>query len=149
MEAILLEKIRNLGNLGDQVTVKPGFARNYLFPQGKAVPNTKENAAKFEASRAELEKKAAESLKAAQDRVDALKALMQVKLSARVGEEGKLYGSINNRDVAEAIVKAGMTVNKSEVHLEHGVIRQIGEHKVTLVLHPEVTTELTVLVEAE
>src|SRR5580700_9412123 len=117
MEVILLEKVRNLGALGDKVKVKPGYGRNYLVPKGKAVYATADNVKKFEARRTELEKHAADILKLAQEKKDALHQLQSVTITAKAGEEGKLFGSIGTRDIATAITAAGITVNKSEVLL--------------------------------
>ncbi len=138
MEIILVEKIRNLGALGDTVKVKPGYGRNYLVPEGKAVPATAENKVKFEARRAELEKIAAEHVKAAETRKQALLALGAVKLVVKVGEEGKLFGSVGTRDIAAALTKAGVEICKSEIHLPTGVLRQAGEYDIEVELHSDV-----------
>lgn len=148
MQVILLEKIKNFGSLGEQVTVKPGFARNFLYPQGKAVPATKANIEKFEARRAELEKNAAEKLQAAQTRAEQLTNL-QVTVAAKASDEGKLFGSIGIKEIAEAITKAGIEVKKSEVELVSGAIRQIGEYNVNVQLHSDVLTVIKVEVIAE
>ncbi len=139
MEVILLEKIRNLGALGDKVKVKRGYGRNYLVPEGKAVYATATNIAKFEVRRAELEKAAAESLKAAQGRQHALEALDVVVIAAKAGEEGKLFGSIGTRDIAAAIVAAGVEVNKSEIHLPTGVLRLAGDYEIEVELHSDLS----------
>ena len=139
MEVILLEKIRNLGALGDKVKVKAGYGRNYLVPQGKAVYATIDNIAKFEARRAELEKAAAENVKAAEARKNALAALKVLNIVAKAGEEGKLFGSIGTRDIAAAVTKAGVEISKSEVHLPSGVLRQIGEYEIEVELHSDVS----------
>ncbi|MGB2105363.1 MAG: 50S ribosomal protein L9, partial [Glaciecola sp.] len=115
MNIILLDKIANLGGLGDQVSVKSGYARNFLFPQGKAVPATKDNVEKFEARRAELEAKMTEVLNAAQARADQLTALEAVTIQAPAGDEGKLFGSVGTRDIADAVSAAGVAVTKAEV----------------------------------
>ena len=137
MNVILLEKMHKLGDLGDQVKVKPGFGRNYLVPYGKAVPATEENIKAFEERRAELEKAAAERLKAAQSRGEALDG-SSVTIEAKAGEEGKLFGSIGVRDIAEAVSANGTAVEKSEVLLPEGPIRMTGEYEITLQLHTDV-----------
>ena len=126
MEIILLDKIANLGGLGDTVTVKSGFARNFLFPQGKAVPATKANVEKFEARRAELEAKIAEQLAAAQARADKVAELGEVTIAAPAGDEGKLFGSVGTQDIADAITAAGVEVAKAEVKLPTGTLRETG-----------------------
>ena len=123
MEVILLENIGKLGKLGDTVHVRPGFGRNYLIPQGKAVPATAANTAAFEARRAELEATAAKALAEAQQRADALAALGRVTITANAGTEGKLFGSIGTRDIAEALTAAGCEVDKAEVRLPEGALR--------------------------
>ncbi|PSJ42696.1 50S ribosomal protein L9 [Zobellella endophytica] len=138
MQVILLDKIAKLGGLGDQVTVKSGYARNFLLPQGKAVLATKDNVAAFEARRAELEGKLAEQLAAAQARADQLSALENVVIASKSGDEGKLFGSIGARDVADAITAAGVAVAKSEVRLYDGVLRNVGEYEVGVQLHADV-----------
>lgn len=138
MEVILLEKIRHLGSLGAKVKVKPGFGRNYLVPQGKAVYATPANIAKFEVRRAELEKIASEQLQAAEARRDELLALGVITMTAKAGDEGKLFGSVGARDIAEALTKAGGLVVKGEVLLPMGAFRQIGEYEVALDLHYDV-----------
>jgi len=125
MEIILLEKIPNLGGLGDKVSVKPGYGRNYLIPQGKAVVASAEKIEQFEQRRAELEKKAADTLAAAQSRSATISAL-KVTITHKAGDEGRLYGSIGTRDIAEAVTAAGVAVEKSEVRLPMGPIRHIG-----------------------
>ncbi|MFO7787023.1 MAG: 50S ribosomal protein L9 [Halospina sp.] len=137
MNVILLEKMHKLGDLGDQVKVKPGFGRNYLVPYGKAVPATEENIKAFEERRAELEKAAAERLKAAQSRGEALDG-SAVTIEAKAGEEGKLFGSIGVRDIADAVSANGTAVEKSEVLLPEGPIRMTGEYEITLQLHTDV-----------
>lgn len=138
MQVILLDKIAKLGGLGDQVTVKSGYARNYLLPQGKAVLATKDNVAAFEARRADLEAKLAEQLAAAQARADQLSGLENVVIASKSGDEGKLFGSIGARDVADAITAAGVAVAKSEVRLYDGVLRNVGEYEVGVQLHADV-----------
>ena len=148
MEVILLERVENLGNLGDRVNVRPGYGRNFLIPGGKATPATEEHIKAFEARRAELEKAAAEALAAAQSRSDKL-AEMTVTVTAKAGEEGKLFGSVGTADIAAAIVAAGVPIERSEVRLPEGAFRQIGEYRVQLHLHTDVNTEITLRIEAE
>jgi large subunit ribosomal protein L9 len=149
MQVILLEKIRNLGTVGDKVSVKPGYSRNYLIPRGKAVSATPANVAKFEARRVELEKMATEVLAAAQQRATKMSNLT-VTMRAKAGDEGKLFGSIGIREIIKAIQAAGHDVQKSEVALPEGAIRKIGEYPITLQLHSDVsvTINLSVLPEA-
>jgi large subunit ribosomal protein L9 len=148
MEVILLEKVKNIGGIGDRVKVKSGFARNYLIPQGKATLATAANIAKFETRRAELEAKAATDLAAAQERAKKLQGQV-LKIKAQAGSEGKLFGSIGTIDIAEACGKLGVPVERSEVRMHEGPLRVVGEHKVELHLHTDVNVELTVIVEAE
>lgn len=148
MNVILLEKISRLGGLGDQVGVKPGFARNYLFPKGKAIPATKENIAKFDARRAELEKIAAQTLQAAQARADVLREAV-VKITSRASDEGKLYGSIGTKELADAIAHMGVVVHKSEIRLPNGPLRLIGEHDIHVQLHADINVTLKINVVAE
>lgn len=149
MEVILLEKVRNLGNLGDQVKVKAGFGRNFLIPQGKAVMATKENVAKFEERRAELEAKASEQHSAAEARAAKLAGLGTVTIAANAGDEGKLFGSIGAGDIAAAITAAGVEVAKSEVKLPEGSIRQTGMFELMVQLHTDVSQNVNVEVVAE
>ncbi|KGQ69649.1 50S ribosomal protein L9 [Chelonobacter oris] len=149
MQIILLDKIVHLGNVGDQVNVKAGFARNFLIPQGKAVMATKANIEHFEARRAELEAKVAEALASAQARAAQLEALSSVTIASKSGDEGRLFGSIGPRDVAEAVTAAGVEVAKSEVRLSEGPLRTTGEHDVRFQLHGEVFASLVVNVVAE
>ena len=149
MQVILLDKIAHLGKVGDQVNVKSGFARNYLIPQGKAVMATKANIEHFEARRAELEEKAAQALAAAADRATRLEALGSVTIAAKAGDEGRLFGSIGTRDIAEAITAKGVEVAKSEVRLPNGLIRTLGEHEVTFQFHGDVFSHLNVISVAE
>lgn len=146
MEIILLDKIANLGGLGDKVTVKSGYARNFLFPQGKAVPATKVNVEKFEARRAELEAKIAEGLAAAQARADKIAALAEVTIASPAGDEGKLFGSVGTRDIADAITAAGVEVVKSEVKLPVGTLRETGEFEIDLQVHSDVTTSIKLII---
>lgn len=149
MQIILLDKVVHLGNVGDQVNVKSGYARNFLIPQGKAVMATKSNIEYFEARRAELEAKAAATLAAAQARAEKLTALATVTIASKAGDEGRLFGSIGPRDVAEAVTAAGVEVAKSEVRLSTGPLRTLGEHEVRFQLHGEVFATLNVVVVAE
>ncbi|NNM12421.1 MAG: 50S ribosomal protein L9 [Pseudomonadales bacterium] len=148
MEVILLEKISKLGDLGDKVRVKSGFGRNFLIPYGKAVPATQANVADFEARRAELQAAADAALATAQQRVEQLQEF-SVKIMANAGEEGKLFGSIGTRDIADAVTAAGQEIKKSEVILSTGVIREIGTYEVQLRLHTDVSANINVIVEAE
>ncbi|MGD8407031.1 MAG: 50S ribosomal protein L9 [Thiohalophilus sp.] len=149
MEVILLENVANLGGLGDKVNVRPGYGRNFLVPQKKAVPATKENVEMFEARRAELEKAAAEALAAAQSRGEQIANLGRVVITAQAGEEGKLFGSVAVADIADAVTAAGVELEKREVNLPEGPIRLLGEYEVELQLHAEVVQPITVVVEAE
>ncbi len=146
MEVILLENISNLGSLGDRVNVKAGFGRNYLVPQGKAVPATAGNIAAFEERRAELEAAAAATLAAAQLRADAINALGLISIAANAGEEGKLFGSVGTRDIAEAVTAAGCEVDKSEVRLPEGVLRELGEYEITIQVHGDVFADVAIAV---
>jgi large subunit ribosomal protein L9 len=137
MEVILFEKIDRLGGIGDLVNVKAGFARNYLIPQGKAKAATEKNKAEIEVRRAEFEKLAAEALAAAEKRREQIEALT-INITAKSGTEGKLFGSIGNMDIADAITKAGVALEKREVRLPEGPIRQAGEYEITLHLHSDV-----------
>ncbi len=147
MEVILLEKIANLGNLGDKVAVKAGYARNFLLPFGKATPATAENVAAFEARRAELEKLAAEK-KAEADARAAQLAELTVTIAANAGEEGKLFGSIGTRDIADDVPAAGVAIEKSEVRLPDGALRNVGEFDVVVQLHTDVETTVKLVVVA-
>ncbi len=148
MEVILLEDVRNLGSLGSKVKVKRGFGRNYLIPQGKAVPATKENVVKFEERRAELEAIAKEKLSTAEKRKEQLEAL-SVVISAKSGDEGKLFGSIGTRDIAEAITAAGVDAAKAEVLLPEGTIRATGDYEIELQLHTDVLATVKLAVVSE
>jgi large subunit ribosomal protein L9 len=148
MEVILLQKIANLGDIGDRVSVKAGFGRNYLLPGGKATLATAENVAKFETRRAELEAKAAADLGNARTRAEALKDL-RLSITAKAGSEGKLFGSISTTDIAEACLRAGQVVERSEVRLPGGPIRTVGEHSITLHLHSDIDVEVPLTVIAE
>ncbi len=148
MEVILLEKIANLGALGDRVTVKAGYGRNYLLPQAKAVAATAQNVEAFEARRAELEKEAAQILATAQARAAAVSAL-EITIAANAGEEGKLFGSVGARDIAQAATDAGVELDRSEIRLPDGPVREVGEYAIEVGLHPEVEAALKVIVVAE
>jgi large subunit ribosomal protein L9 len=148
MEVILLEKVANLGDLGARVKVKPGYARNYLIPQGKAARATPERIAEFEQRRAELEKKAQEVLAAAQARAAKL-AELEVVITQRAGPEGKLYGSVGTQNIAEAITACGVPVTRQEVRLPQGPLRQIGEHEIELQLHPDVIATVKLVIRPE
>jgi large subunit ribosomal protein L9 len=148
MEVILLEKVENLGSLGDRVHVKPGYGRNFLIPSGKATPATEEHIKAFEARRAELEKTAAEALSEAEARRDRL-GDMVITIKAKAGDEGKLFGSIGTADIAAAIVAEGVEVERSEVRLPEGAFRQLGEYTIQLHLHTDVNTELTLVIDPE
>lgn len=149
MEVILLEKMRNLGSLGDKVNVKPGFARNYLIPQGKAVYANDANVEKFELRRAELEKTAAAKFKQAQEKQQALIALPAITISAKAGDEGKLFGSIGTRDIADAIMTAGVQVEKREVSLPEGALRLLGEYEIAIELDGDLEAKVKVNVVPE
>jgi len=148
MEIILLQKVDNVGGIGDKVRVKSGYARNCLIPQGKATLATAANLAKFEARRAELEAKAAAELAAAQARAKKLEDVV-LKITMQAGAEGKLFGSVGTVDIAEEIGKRGVTVELAEVRLPDGPLRVAGDHTVVLHLHADVDVELKVVIEAE
>lgn len=148
MEVILLEKVENLGNLGDKVKVRPGYGRNYLIPHGKAKAATVENIQYFEARRAELERQAAETVAAAQQRADQLAGLA-VTIPAKAGDEGKLFGSVGTVDIAEAVTRAGVEIHRHEVRLPEGPIRACGEYEVELHLQTDVNATVKVVVEPE
>ncbi len=148
MEVILLEKVSNLGDLGDVVSVKPGYGRNYLIPNNKAAPATEENRAVFEARRAELEKAAAQALALANTRREGLDG-KTFTITVKAGEEGKLFGSVGPADIAGAMTAAGVEVKKSEIRIHTGPIRQLGTYPVEIYLHPEVSTNVSVEVVAE
>ena len=148
MQVILLERVQNLGELGDSVKVKPGYARNYLIPKGRAVIATPRNLAEFEARRAELERQEAEALAAVQARADALEGA-QVTLARKTGEEGKLFGSVGPQDVADALTRAGTPVARHEVRLLNDTLRQVGDYQVGVHLYAGVEASITVHVVAE
>ena len=148
MEVILLEKTANLGNLGDKVTIKNGYGRNYLIPQGKAVAATPKKIKEFEERRAELEKAAAAKKADAEARAAQLAELI-VTIGAHAGDEGKLFGSIGTRDIAEAVSAAGYPLEKAEVRLPNGALRTVGEYDIEVQLHTDVEATLHVVVVAE
>lgn len=148
MQVILLERIANLGNLGEVVKVKSGFGRNFLIPQGKAKPATKDNIAEVEKRRAELEAAFAAQLEAAKARAERLNGLA-VTLAAKAGDEGKLFGSIGTRDIADAITRAGVEVQKSEVLMPNGPLRNTGEYDIAVRVHSDVEATIKLAVVAE
>jgi large subunit ribosomal protein L9 len=148
MEVILLQKVANLGSIGDRVKVRPGFARNFLLPQGKATMATEANIKKFEARRAELEHKAQKDLYEAQQRAEKLKDF-KLSMTAKAGTEGKLFGSIGTADIAEACTAAGHKLARAEVRLPTGPLRTVGDHMITLHLHTDIDVQLPVVITAE
>ena len=148
MEVILLNKVDNLGNIGDIVKVKAGYGRNFLIPGGKAVPATPDNVARFEARRAELEQAAAEKLAEANARKGVLEGL-SVTIAHKAGEEGKLFGSVGTADIADAVNATGNKVEKREIRMPEGVIRQVGEYDIDVELHSDVVATLKINVVAE
>ncbi|HHZ70660.1 MAG TPA: 50S ribosomal protein L9 [Methylococcaceae bacterium] len=148
MEVILLEKIANLGTLGDRVSIKSGYGRNYLIPQGKAVAATKAKIAEFEQRRAELEKKEADKLAVEQARAEKI-SLLEIVITQKAGEEGRLFGSVGTQDIANAITAAGVEVLKHEVRLPDGVIRHLGDYNIDISFHSDVTINVEVKVVAE
>ncbi|WP_027848875.1 50S ribosomal protein L9 [Marinospirillum minutulum] len=149
MQVILLEKVNKLGGLGEEVTVKNGYGRNFLVPQGKAVPATAANREVFQERRAELEAAAAERLAAAQAVAAKLEGVERVTIASKAGDEGKLFGSIGARDLAEAATAAGVELSKSEIRLPEGPLRNVGEYEIAVHLHAEVESVLRVAVVAE
>lgn len=141
MDVILLEKVQNVGNLGDKVSVKPGYGRNFLIPQGKAVAATAANLADFEARRAELEKAEADARATAAARAAKLEGL-SLSIARQAGEEGKLFGSVGTSDIAEAVVAAGVEVEKKEVRLPEGTLRNTGEYDVDIQVHSDITVAI-------
>ena len=148
MDVILLQKVANLGNIGDRVKVRSGFGRNYLLPEGKATLATPDNIARFEARRAELETAAREHLASAEERAAAMKDFKLV-ITAKAGTEGKLFGSIGTADISEACTRQGFKVERSEVRLPSGPLRVVGEHAVMLHLHADIDVPVTVAIVAE
>lgn len=149
MEVILLEKIRNLGSLGDKVVVKSGYGRNFLIPEGKAVYATPGNIEKFEARRAELEKLEKQHLDEALAKKAQIEKLGSITIIAKAGDEGRLFGSIGTRDIADAIHNAGVEIPKSEIDLPNGLLRQVGEYDITLELHSDVVAVIKVNIISE
>lgn len=147
MEVILLEKVANLGDLGEKVTVKPGFGRNFLIPQKKAVPATEDNLKVFETRKVELEQAAEGKLETAMARAEAINGL-KISVAVQAGEEGKLFGSVGVRDITDAVVAKGFPLEKSEVRMPQGPIREVGEFEVVIHLHSEVNATLKVEVTA-
>jgi large subunit ribosomal protein L9 len=148
MEVILLDKVGKLGNIGDKVSVKAGYGRNFLLPQGKAVAATAKNVADFEVRRAGLEAAAAAKKAEAEARAAKL-AELSVTIAANAGDEGRLFGSIGTRDISDAITAAGVDVNKSEVRLPQGALREVGEYNIDVQLHSEVTQAVKLVVVSE
>jgi large subunit ribosomal protein L9 len=148
MQVILLEKVTNLGNLGDIVKVKDGYGRNFLIPQGKAKRATEANKAEFAAKRAELEKKQAEILAAAQARAEKLAGFM-LQISQKAGVDGRLFGSVTNHDIAEALTAQGFEVSKAEIRMPNGPLKTIGDHPVSVAPHADVVVDITVSVLGE
>lgn len=148
MDVILLEKVDNLGGLGDKVKVKAGYGRNYLIPTGKATPATPENVARFEARRAELEKTAADALAAAETRRQGLEGL-EITITSKAGEEGKLFGSVGTTDIIQAAADAGHTIEKHEVRMPEGAFRMVGEYEIMLHLHTDVDVAIRINVTPE
>jgi len=148
MNVILLEKIGNLGDLGDEVSVKPGFARNYLLPQGKAVTADDENRTIFEGRRAELEASANQKLAEANTRAEKL-ADKELSIAVKSGEEGRLYGSVGTQNIADALTAEGIPVERSEIRMPEGVIRVLGEYEIAIQLHTDVTAQIKVVVVPE
>jgi len=148
LKVILLERMRNLGDLGDEVSVKPGYGRNFLIPQGKAIPATRQARATFEARRAELEASARARLAGANERATALNGLA-VTVAARASDEGHLYGSVGTREIAEAVAAKGFALERNEVLLPEGVLRNVGEYEIVLSLHADVkaSIKLTIIPE--
>ncbi|MFP3014215.1 MAG: 50S ribosomal protein L9 [Arsenophonus sp.] len=149
MQIILRDKISNLGSLGDQVNVKVGYARNYLFPQGKAVPATKKNIKFFEMRRTELEYKLINVLNIAKERAEKINSLETVIIAAKAGDGGKLFGSIGARDIAKAVTAAGVEVAKSEIRLKNRALRSVGEYEVHFQVHNNICAKLNINIIAE
>jgi len=148
MQVILLESVAKLGEMGEVVKVKDGYARNFLLPQGKATLATADNVAKFEARRAELERAAREQLTSAEERAAAMKEF-RLTIRTKAGTEGRLFGSIGTADIAEACTREGFRLARSEVRLPSGLLRTVGEHSVTVHLHADIDVTLPVLIVAE
>ena len=148
MDVILLQKVANLGNIGDRVKVRSGYGRNFLLPGGKATLATPDNVARFEARRGELEKAAREHMSSAQERAVALKDFKLV-ITSKAGTEGKLFGSIGTSDIAEALGKQGFKIERSEVRMPNGPLRMVGDHSIGLHLHADIDVPLAVSIVAE
>jgi large subunit ribosomal protein L9 len=148
MQVILMEKVANLGNLGDVVKVKDGFARNYLIPQGKARRATQENLKAFEAKRAELEKAQSEQLAKAQEAGKKLEGLM-LQVTQKAGPDGRLFGSVTNYDIVEGLEKQGHSVERSQIRMPQGPLKQVGDYPIQIALHTDVTATITVSVLGE
>jgi large subunit ribosomal protein L9 len=148
MDVILLQKVANLGNIGDRVKVRSGYGRNFLLPKGKATLATPDHVARFEARRSELERVAREELSSAEERAAAMKDL-KVTVPAKAGTEGKLFGSIGTSDIAEHVSRLGFKLERSEVRLPNGPLRSVGEHALSLHLHTDIDVPITVTVVAE
>lgn len=148
MDVILLEKVQNLGDLGDLVKVKPGYARNYLIPQGKATFATEQNRAEFEKQRQGLEKVAEQRLQEARERGSQLEGMV-VEIGRKASEEGKLFGSVNTVDIADAVASRGAALEKSEIHLAEGALKTLGEHEIPVSLHPEVHLTIKIVIVPE
>ncbi len=148
MQVILMEKVVNLGNLGDVVKVRDGYARNFLIPQGKAKRVTPENLAEFETRRAELERQQAEKLSAAQEKAAKLEGLM-VQITRKAGVDGRLFGSVTNFDIAEALMAQGIEVEKADIRMPQGPLKMIGDAQVQIALHSDVVAAITVSVLGE
>ena len=148
MEIILLETVQNLGDLGDLVKVRPGYARNYLIPKGKAAFATPENKLAFEQRRKELEAAASERLAEARSRAQQMENLV-IEVARKAGEEGKLFGSVSTHDIADAVTDRGMALEKSEINLDEGALKELGDHEVSISLHPEVHFSIRVIVSPE
>jgi len=147
MNVILLEKVQNLGNLGEQVSVKSGYARNFLIPNGKAKPATKENLAEFEAIRVELEKQAAEALASAKVVFEKMNGLV-VTITSVVGEEGKLFGSIGTQDISDALATADFHIERKSIRMPEGVLRHVGTYEINIQLHADVVAPITIEIKA-
>lgn len=149
MDVILLEKVGNLGNIGDKVSVKAGFGRNYLIPNGKAVFATSKNLVDFEDRRSELEAAALASLEEANSRASSIEAIASITIDVKASDEGKLFGSVGTKDIADAIINAGVQVEKSEIKLPDGSIREVGEFDISIQVHADVTQVVKLLIVAE
>ena len=148
MQVILMEKVVNLGGLGDVVKVKDGYARNFLLPHGMAKRVTPENLAGFELKRAELEKIQAEKLAAAQDKATKLEGLM-LQITRKAGVDGRLFGSVNNADISEALKAQGFEVERAAIRMPHGLLKQVGDSKLEIALHSDVVASITVSILGE